>query len=188
MSCNPSNNIATDCTYSNADPTADASIVGTQNGNDFPFFGVIAGPGISVTQTPTTVQVDQLATTTSMGMFVNMGQDLTYGVPISYIVEFDASGPGQYDQLNSIVPVTGSVFVSWSVSYVSTNITVQLEDANTGVVLARSAMNFSSIRPDTISSARDLDLVAGQQLRLRIISTSPGQLLLSRSYFTLSVY
>lgn len=184
--CGGSNKVASGCTYSST--PADGVITATQDGNNFQFYGLIAGPGIQLTQSPTTIIITPTnGPSDVIGKFVNMGQDLVHAVPINYTVTFNSSGPGQYDQIGDTIPITTRYRVSWDVTYSGTQITTLLEDADTGVLLASASTSYiSSTKPDTISSSRKMLLNAGQRLRFRITSTAPGTLFLSKSYLTIS--
>jgi hypothetical protein len=189
--CDASNELQSSSTYSNAAVVFDATIVGVRDVNDFRFYGLIAGPGISILETATTVTVIDEPTVGVIGMFMNMGADLVYGVPISYVPQLDSTGLGQYNNglyaAGIITPqVSGSHTLSWLVSFMSTNINVIVEYLD-GTLIANSPYRFDDrTRPTSVGSTRTLDLVGGVPIRLRIVSTSPGTLLLSNSYITVS--
>lgn len=187
MSEEPSNDIISDCTYSAA--PADGVIVGPRNVNDFRFYGLIAGPGIEVTQTPTFVGLRQQPNLTTLGKFVNMGQDIAVSGTVNYFPTLDSSGPGQYDQIGDTIPISTDYTVSFNVSYIGTNIEVFLYDPTTNTVLFSATNSYltTTNQRDTLSSSKKVFLQAGQQIavRIRIVSTS-GQLLLSKSYLTIS--
>lgn len=176
------------CTYSNAATVFDATIVGTRNDNDFRFYGVTAEPGISLTQTATNVQISQIQQV-PMGLYMNLGQDVQYNNNINYIPQLDSSGFGQYNSLYTdviTIPTTGPYLVSWLVSHIGTSLNVffELED---GTLFAQSRYKVPvDPRPNSVSSSRILDLVAGQQFRLRVSAYDAGTLLLSKSYLTMS--
>jgi hypothetical protein len=187
MSCSGLNEIISDCTYSSA--PGDGVIVGPRDGNDFRFYGFIAGPGIEVVQNPTFVGVRQQPNLTTLGKFVNMGNDIIVNGVVNYFPNLNATGPGQYDQIGNVIPVTTNYTISFLVSYVGQSIEVFLYDIATNVVLFSTRNEYTSTfdRRDSVLSVRNVNLVADQQIGIRIrIKSTNGQLLLSKSYLTIS--
>lgn len=180
----------TSATYSNATDTFDASIVAPRQDNDFRFYGLIAGPGVSLVQTPTQVIIDQTATYVRSGMKMNMGSDFDYTLPINYYPELQSNLPGEYNDgyyADGVIriPTTGFYTISVCVSHISNDITAILEDID-GLQYATGTNSFTgpAIYRNSLSYSRSLQLQGGTQLRLRLISQSSGTLLASKSYIT----
>jgi len=187
MSLNPSNEVISDCTYSAA--PADGVIVGPRQGNDFRFYGLIEGPGIEITQNPTFVAIRQRSNLTPLGKFVNMGNDVAVSGTVNYFPTLNSSGLGQYDQIGDVIPITTVYTISFLVNYIGRRIQVVLYDPSTNAVLFTAENTYVSPfdRRDSLSSSRAVSLQSGQQIAVRIfIESTNGQLILSRSYLTIS--
>lgn len=187
MSCTSHNEIISGCTYSSV--AADGVIVGPRVGNEFRFYGLIEGPGIDIIQTANIVGIRPAIGRTSLGKFVNMGQDVNVSGTVNYFPTLNSSGLGQYDQIGNTIPITTIYTVSVIVNYIGTRIQVVLYDPSTNAVLFTVENQITSTlsRRNSVSSTRNVSLTAGQQVAVRIlIESTNGQLLLSNSYLTIS--
>jgi hypothetical protein len=187
MSCSSYNEIISGCTYSSV--AADGVIVGPRIGNEFRFYGLIEGPGIDITQTANVVGIRTAADREPIGKFVNMGPDVNVSGTVNYFPTLNASGLGQYDRIGNTIPITTIYTVSFLVNYIGTRIQVVLYDPSTNATLFSVENQFTNTlsRVSSVSSTRNVSLVAGQQVAVRIlIESTNGQLLLSNSYLTIS--
>ncbi len=186
----PSNEVLADCDYYTADPNADASIVATRDVNNFRFYGMIAGPGIQINQAPTLVQLRQAPTITSIGKYVSLGtSDVNIGGNgTDYIPTLVVNGPGQYDEIGNVTPITGSYTASLSVSFSSlSSITIYVVDfTNNTQIMIGSLFNALSPNIATLSVSKTVDIPANHNVGVRINTVGFGILYLARSYFTLS--
>jgi hypothetical protein len=189
--CDAFRSIATS-TYSNATNTFDGSIVAPRSGNDFRFFGLIAGPGIELIQTPTQVLIRQASIFTRSGMYMNLGQNITHTSPVDFYPDLFANLPGQFNDgyySDGVItfPSTNSYTISVSITHASDDITATLEDLQ-GIQYATGVKTYNSPNPSTfrnsLSFSRTLDIPGGTQLRLRLTSQSSGTILLSKSFIT----
>lgn len=180
-----SNEVLSDCNYFTASPGAHGTIVATRDVNNFQFYGFIEGPGIQINQAPTLVQLRKRSALTTLGKFVALGdQDINVGGYVSVTPTMGVYGPGQYDDM-SVTPINGSYILSLTVSYISTQIQVFVEDDNNVLLFATSFIP-SFTTPCTLSTSKTIDLPANRDIRVRIVCTGNGVLLLTKSYFTLS--
>jgi len=186
----PSNEILADCDYYTADQNAEASIVAGRDGNNFRFYGITAGPGIQINQSPTLVQLRQAPTTTSLGKYVSLGAlDVNIGGNgTNYFPTMVVNGPGQYDEIGDVTPITGSYTVSISVAFsalLSIEISVFDLTANSQIMFT-SLFGVLSSNISTLSASKTVDIPANHNIRVRINTNGYGTLYLTKSYFTLS--
>lgn len=191
--CKPENTVSDSCDYDTVRPF-DATIVTTKVDNDFPFYGLIAGPGIAISQTPTNVVVQRDLAYVVPGISMSLGNgSLTFN-QINTYPQLVVNRPGQYNDglyANGVITpfISGSTYISVSISYIARNFMFFIEDQN-GVVYMRGENNYfvNDTIIDTLHSSRSMDIPPGTRLRLRISSLTSGTVLLDQSYITVSYF
>jgi hypothetical protein len=191
MSCNTYNIAVDSCDYNSV--SADGQITAGKNSNDLQFYGLIGGPGVTITKTTNTVNIAQGPIYGQKAMHMKLGtQPYIHFGTLIYKPVLSTGGFGEFNNgiyVNDVINtlISDVCFVSVNINYVGDGIIFRLEDEDGNVYMKIENRN-SYTKPNTLSGSTSLNIPLGVKLIPIIVRLGPGTLFLQNSHISFGYY